>query len=198
MSRTRLATNLLSLSIFLSLLVRASPALLAQAAPAGGVVAHGSATLQGSRGARSGAITVAAWGAGHCKITIALDPAGLHRRYSVIVNGKRVSISAPAGLAAAVPLPVGPGIGCGLLLPQGASPATLAWDHRGTPVTLTYADHQGGGALAYPGTITESIGGKVRLTVHFASIETHSFTESDFALPPPLTPLPARTTGGGK
>ncbi len=123
-------------------------------------------------------------------------------------------------MAAAAPLPLGPPLGCALL-PQGlpydklaaggaasltADPATgrplaLVWTALapggGEAATLAYGNYQVSGGLSYPATVTESVAGQTRLAIRFTSIETHSFAESDFALPPPPKGFPTRTTGGG-
>ncbi|HEV2447074.1 MAG TPA: hypothetical protein VGS58_14180 [Candidatus Sulfopaludibacter sp.] len=168
-------------------------------------------TLAGPRGAESGTITVAAWGADHCKVTITLGPEVLRRQYTAVVNGQQASITAPADLLALVALPLGPRLGCALL-PQGlaygklaaggltadpatARPVSLAWIWRGRPAALSYGDYQ---AAGYAATVTASVGGTERLQIHFDALEPASLAESDFALPPPPADFPKRSIGGGQ
>lgn len=205
----RMASHLLSLS----LVIAASAA----AQTTAGVVAHGSVTLAGPNGAESGTITVAAWGEDRCKITIELGPAILHREYTAVVNGKRASITAPAGMLASAPLPIGPGIGCALL-PEGLAydriagrgaslaldpssrmPSSLQWtEDDGRPAGLAYSGYQPG-AAPLAASVTETVGGSVCLRIQFRSIADHSFTDADFALPPPpQLAKPARPAGGAQ
>lgn len=173
-------------------------------------------TLVGPHGAESGTITVAAWGEDRCKITIELGPAILHREYTAVVNGNHANITAPAGLAASVPLPIGPILGCALL------PSGLAWDRIAagngvalsldpatqTPTALRWTDDEGraasladaayqSGATPLAASVTETVGGSERLRIQFNSIANQSFTDSDFALPPPAKFTKAARPAGG-
>jgi len=175
-------------------------------------------TLAGPHGAESGTITVAAWGEDRCKITIALGPAILHREYTAVVYGERASITGPTGMLASAPLPIGPGIGCALLpeglaydriarggaatlslSPSGHMPASLAWtDDEGRAASLSYAGYRPG-AEPLAAEVAETVGGSVRLRVQFTSIALQSFTDADFALPPPPKSAKlARPAGGAQ
>ncbi|MGH9481156.1 MAG: hypothetical protein ACRD1L_03605 [Terriglobales bacterium] len=181
-----------------------------------GATASGTVTLVGPRGNESGTITVSAWGEDHCKVTIALGPPILRRSYTAVMNGNRVVITAPAGMAAAAPLPVGPRMGCALLtqglaydklaagesgaaslsLDAAGRPGSLSWTDRGRPASLGYAQYQVTSGLLLPASVTETVAGRQSLRVQFDSIAASNFTDADFPLPP-APPRPAPKSAGG-
>ncbi|MGH9415529.1 MAG: hypothetical protein ACRD01_02780 [Terriglobales bacterium] len=139
----------------------------------------------------SGTITVASAGAAGCKITVQLGAAALQRQYTAVMKGTRVHISGPAALVRAVPLAIGPRVGCALL-PQAVLAGAATVPLRGQTVTLAYAGS----------TVTETVAGAVLLMARFSPVAPHDFAASEFALPPrpPAPPggAPAGTTGGGQ
>ena len=185
----------------LCLLVLAS----GQAAPIAGIQAQGRVTLSGPHGVEAGAIVVSAWGADYCRIVIQVDPPTLRQEYTAVANGKHVSVTGPAELAAAVPLPIGPASGCALLSTgHGAGgalardtegrPLTLAWTERGQQLALRYGDYAAGDGPQLAQTVTETAGGKALLTVRFNSVSAPLFSEADFPFPP--RPAGALRRGG--
>lgn len=135
-----------------------------------GTLATGTVAVRTPRGLETGAIRVEAAG-GVCKVEIALDSPGRRRAYTLVMQGRKTVITAPAGVAEMAPLPVDPQIGCALL-PRAAgvsswSGANLAWgaDPDGTP------------------TLSESVAGSERLRIRFTSVTGQSFPASDFSLP---------------
>jgi len=158
-----------------------------------GVIVRGAATVYGPHGPESGTIEVAAWGADHCKITIVLGPAMLRRQITAVRNGRQANVNGPSELVAAIPLPldprIAPGTACALL-PAGAG--KVQWLEGEKPAELSAA----GGALGGATSLTETVGGELRLEIHFTTSENHDFTAADF-IPPPL-PKPAAGKGGGQ
>ncbi|MGH9415091.1 MAG: hypothetical protein ACRD01_00530 [Terriglobales bacterium] len=91
------------------------------AGPQAGYIASGTATLTTARGARRGAITVAAWGADRCRVTVDIAGGG---RFELIANGSGLHWRGPAAWAALAPTG-GRFAGCALV-PQGLLWADLA------------------------------------------------------------------------
>ncbi len=157
------------------------------AAPPQGFLAKGAITLAGPHGPESGVITVTAWGASYCKVTIRLGPPLSRREYTAVLNGNRSAVSGPASLFVSAPLPVSPRLGCALLPASfatglGGAPQALSWGFRGQRAALAY-----GGA-----TVTETVGGKPVLEIQFTAIAPATFTAADF----PVPPLPGAAQGG--
>ncbi|HEY8054943.1 MAG TPA: hypothetical protein VIE13_03425 [Terriglobales bacterium] len=94
-------------------------------------MASGQATVSSHRGTEAGAITISAWGASHCRVTLDLSIPGEPRRYEAVLDGARARVTGPQELTRALAAP-GWREGCallpqGLLLAElGAGKATLA------------------------------------------------------------------------
>jgi len=128
----------LSAQVPLATLVPKAVAALGAGAQAG-FEAHGTAEITGSDGRTAAAlVTVDAWGASRCKISIDLLPAG-RGHFEAVANGKAVHWEGPQ-LVAALPLPLGDDLGCALL-PQG-----LLWADSSSAGMLPSAT---GGLLLY-------------------------------------------------
>jgi hypothetical protein len=170
------------------------------AAPPEGVLAKGTVTLAGPHGAEPGVITVAAWGAGYCKVTIRLGPALSRREYTAVLNsGGRSAITGPASLFATAPLPVSPRLGCALLPASfaagaGGAPRVVSWTFRGQSAALAYGSDQPSGAQPAAAAVTETIAGKTVLQIRFTSVGPAAFTAADF----PVPRLPAGAAKGGR
>ena len=101
------------------------------ASPQAGWMASGQATVSSNRGTETDAITISAWGASHCRVTIDISIPGETRRYEAMLDGTRARVTGPQGLTRALAAP-GWREGCallpqGLLLAElGAGKATLA------------------------------------------------------------------------
>jgi hypothetical protein len=206
-SRLRLALYFLSLS--LSLVFTSGAA----AQSSGGVEAQGTVTLHTAQGDESGAISIEAADAAHCRVTITLGPAVLHRAYTAVLNGARVAMSGPAGVVVAAPLPVSPGLGCALL-PAAIAGAKLAdigaslhndaaglatglsWKPGGRAAEVAFRDYSATDGISYARTVTETVDGTPVLNVHLDAVAPKALTDSDFALPPP-PPLPKLKSAGG-
>jgi hypothetical protein len=169
--------------------------------------------VHGPSGDEQGDIVIAAADAAHCRVTIKLGPAVLHRAYTAVLNGKRAEVSGPAWVAESAPLPVTPDLGCALLpaaiagtklADSGAAlhadaqgmATGLSWKPRGRDAEVAFADYTAAAGAAYARTVTESLDGVTVLTVHLESAAPHAFTDDDFALPPPPR-LPQLKTAGG-
>lgn len=121
----------------LALAARAVAAL--HAGPGAGFEARGTAEIASVGGRAAAArVTVEAWGASRCKITIDLLPAG-RGHFEAVANGRAVHWEGPQ-LVAALPMPMGEDLGCALL-PQG-----LLWAESSNAGLLPSA---GGGLLLF-------------------------------------------------
>ncbi|HXR96967.1 MAG TPA: hypothetical protein VN709_03905 [Terriglobales bacterium] len=176
-------------------------------------------TVESSRGTETGSIIVDVLGTSYCKVTVDLSIPGEDRKWTTVVNGKRVQVSAAQELARALPHPNW-AHGCALL-PQSATiaaanpkasraadasqvsldPSTglvqgVTWkDARGF-VAIRYANYRGGDGLTYPGTVTESVAERRLMTIQFTSAGSKpSLTSADFALT--LPPVPSTHGFGG-
>ncbi|HWG37917.1 MAG TPA: hypothetical protein VN690_09400 [Terriglobales bacterium] len=140
-----------------------------------------------------------------------MGPPSLRRSYTAVANGKRVSITGAAELAAEVPLPIGGAVGCPLLpagiapdrvaaaggtlaLDAASRPARLNWTAGSRAMSLAYADYSTADGPELARTMTESADGAVRLVVKLESASTQTFAESDFPIPP--RPAAALRKGG--
>jgi hypothetical protein len=180
-----------------------------------GVELRGTAVVRAPQGDLQGEIVIAAADAAHCRVTITLGPAVLHREYTAVLNGKRAQVSGPAGVVESAPLPVAPGLGCALL-PAAIAGSELAaagaalyadaqgvarrlsWKPRGRAAEVVFTDYAAAAGTAYARTVTESLDGVTVLTVHLESGAPRAFAENDFVLPPPPALPPLKKSGGAR
>jgi hypothetical protein len=93
------------------------------ASPQAGWVATGEATVTSSRGTETGTVSISAWGASHCRVTIDVSIPGEARRYEAVLDGTRARVIGPQELTRALAAPAWRE-GCALL-PQGLLLAEL-------------------------------------------------------------------------
>ncbi|MGH3634654.1 MAG: hypothetical protein ACRDTS_11280, partial [Mycobacterium sp.] len=150
-------------------------------------------TITGPRGAATGTITVALASGDRCSLTVDVSSPARPRRYTAVFDGTTAEVQGPALLLQAAPPPIGPLVGCALLMPHAdgsdatvtraagtAHASNLRWKQRGHMIALSYG--YSSPAAALPDQLTETVDGNTRLHVHFTSIAAKVFPISEFTV----------------